>query len=245
LTPGPPRPQDPVAAQDGYKPDVVVSRHVIITDTALPRRGGADNSDAAFGSICCSARTRQRWRVLSGLRLRHRGRPGDHRRCRAPPDSSSPGRCARPVTVGFTPRLLHRESNPTASPAKTPPAKRPARPGSVTCRERAHPPSPPAFVTFGAGCRGCPPAGALHYPQDWARVDLAPTRRDHPRPATAAPGTPEFQTVYRQPAPCVERSLSWLVLRGEPAAGSSRTEPTISGCPPRRPGSTCAPLGSG
>jgi len=90
------RPQDRSRRQTAIMPHVGCGADtVIITARADPRRAGGRQLRRRGRGRSALARQRQRWEVLCGLRLRHRGRPGAIAGARAHPDRS-PGRCARP-----------------------------------------------------------------------------------------------------------------------------------------------------
>ncbi len=86
--------------------------------------------------------------------------------------------------------------------------------GTVTCPNGiTRPITPTRSVTFGAACRGCPlrercttaTAGrSIHlHPHDALQREHRHTARD-----------PQWQHTYRQHRPMVERSIAWLVARG-------------------------------
>jgi IS5 family transposase len=88
------------------------------------------------------------------------------------------------------------------------------QPGSVTCPNGiARPISPQRRVTFGAACRGCPLRARCTTNKTGRSLTLHPldaVTRAHRQRATE----PDFQTVYRQHRPMVERSIAWLVAGG-------------------------------
>ncbi len=64
-------------------------------------------------------------------------------------------------------------------------------------------------VTFGVGCTGCPFRAQCTTSRDGRQLAI----HDHEallRAARRQAETPEFQTVYRQHRPMVERSIAWL-----------------------------------
>jgi hypothetical protein len=68
-------------------------------------------------------------------------------------------------------------------------------------------------VTFGAGCRGCPLRARCTTSKTGRSLTLHPLdaiTRAHRQRAR----DPQFQAVYRQHRPMVERSISWLVAGG-------------------------------
>jgi hypothetical protein len=86
-----------------------------------------------------------------------------------------------------------------------------AQPATVTCPNGiTRPISPTRTVTFGAACRGCPL---------WARCTTSAGGKKltlHPhhalqRAQRARAQDPQFQAVYREHRPMVERSIAWLV----------------------------------
>ncbi|MDN5853895.1 MAG: IS1182 family transposase [Actinomycetia bacterium] len=196
--------------QDGYKAHIVVEPDTgIITDAALTPAAGARNSDAAVGVDLLLGTTEQgeqgeqgeRWEVLAdsaygtGDALAAIERAGH-----APIIKPWPLRPA--VDGGFT-----LDDFLVVEPDG-------ARPGSVTCPNGlTRPITARRSVTFGAGCRGCPLRARCTASKTGRSLTLHPLdaiTRAHRRNAT----DPQFQTVYRQHRPMVERSISWLVAGG-------------------------------
>ena len=85
-----------------------------------------------------------------------------------------------------------------------------ADPNTMTCPNGLVRPIPASgSVTFGAGCTGCPLRALCTLNARGRKVSL----HDHEtvmRAARRQAETVEFQTVYRQHRPMVERSIAWL-----------------------------------
>ena len=186
--------------QDGYKAHIVVEPDTgIITDTALTPAAGADNSDAAIGvELLLGTEQGPRWDVLA--------------------DSAyASGDALEAIAgAGHTPIIKPWPLRPAVEGGLTlddftvvePSAD---QPGSVTCPNGLiRPISPRRGVTFGAGCRGCPLRARCTTSKSGRSLTLHPLdalTRAHRQRAQ----DPQFQTVYRQHRPMVERSISWLV----------------------------------
>ncbi|MDT7563980.1 MAG: hypothetical protein QOC67_5460 [Pseudonocardiales bacterium] len=197
--------------QDGYKAHVVVEPDTgITTDTALTPAAGPDNSDAAVGSDLLLGQdsgansgedSGQRWEVLAdsaygtGDALEAIERAGH-----TPIIKPWPLRPA--VEGGFT-----LDDFTIVEPHGD-------QPGSVTCPNGlTRPITARRSVTFGAGCRGCPLRARCTTSKTGRSLTLHPLdaiTRAHRQRAR----DPQFQAVYRQHRPMVERSISWLVAGG-------------------------------
>jgi hypothetical protein len=88
------------------------------------------------------------------------------------------------------------------------------RPGTATCPNGViRPISQTRKVTFGVACRGCPLRARCTTSARGKKLALRPHRalqRQH----RARSQDPEFQAVYREHRPMVERSIAWLVAGG-------------------------------
>ncbi len=73
--------------------------------------------------------------------------------------------------------------------------------------------TPSRKAVFGALCRGCRLRDQCTTARTGRTLELHP-HHDLLAAARRQAETPEFQTVYRQNRPLVERTLSWLVRRG-------------------------------
>ncbi len=193
--------------QDGYKAHIVVEPDTgIITDTALTPAAGADNSDAAVGVELLAGSDQQpeqpeRWEVLAdsaygtGDALAAIERAGHAAIIKPWPLRSA-------VEGGFT-----LDDFVVVEPSGD-------RPGSVTCPNGlTRPITTRRSVTFGAGCRGCPLRARCTASKTGRSLTLHPLdaiTRAHRQRAQ----DPQFQDVYRQHRPMVERSISWLVAGG-------------------------------
>jgi hypothetical protein len=69
--------------------------------------------------------------------------------------------------------------------------------------------TPSRSVTFGAGCTGCPLRAQCTTSRTGRTISVHP-HEALLRAARRQAETPEFQTVYRQHRPMVERSIAWL-----------------------------------
>ena len=88
------------------------------------------------------------------------------------------------------------------------------QPGTVTCPNGIiRPVTRTRKVTFGAACRGCRFLARCTTSAGGKKLTLHPhqaLQRAHRARAQA----PQFQAVYRQHRPLVERSIAWLVAGG-------------------------------
>lgn len=86
--------------------------------------------------------------------------------------------------------------------------------GTVTCPNgTVRPITPSRSVTFGAACRGCPLRARCTAAKDGRTLRLHEydmLQRAHRRRAR----DPQWKATYRQHRPMVERSIAWLVARG-------------------------------
>ena len=101
---------------------------------------------------------------------------------------------------------------------------------TVSCPNRVtRPITATRAVIFGARCRGCPLRARCTTSAKGRTLRLHPhdaLQRAHRARAT----DPQFQAVYRQHRPMVERSISWLSPAGTDGCGSSGHSATICGC---------------
>ena len=180
--------------QDGYKAHVKVEPDTgLITGCALTPAAGAEHSDAAVGIDAAGRGTRPD-RGVGRFGLRHRRAARRGRRRRAHRDhqavAAAPGRGRR-----VHPRRVHR--------------RRDRRHGDLP--ERADRPiTRSRMAIFGARCRDCPLRARCTSSARGRKLALHPhdaLQRAH----RARAQDPEFQAVYRQHRPMVERSISWLV----------------------------------
>jgi hypothetical protein len=180
--------------QDGYKAHVKVEPDTgLITGCALTPAAGAEHSDAAVG-IQLLADEPHPVEVLGDSaygtgELLAAAADGGHTAIIKP----WPLRPA--VDGGFT--LDDFTVDETA--------------GMVTCpNQLTRPITSSRWVTFGAACRDCPLRARCTTSATGRSLRLHPhdaLQRAHRARAT----DPEFQAVYRQHRPMVERSISWLV----------------------------------
>jgi transposase len=180
--------------QDGFKAHLAIEPDTgIITDCALTKAAGAGSHDAVVGLGLLDDEP-EPVTVLGDSAYG----TGDARAALA-----DAGHCAvikpsplRPaVPGGFT--LDDFTVDPVA--------------GTVTCPNGlTRTITPRRIVTFGAGCRGCP-----LQPQCTTRTEgRSLNLHEHEallRAARRQAQTPQFQNVYRQHRPMVERSIAWLV----------------------------------
>ena len=81
----------------------------------------------------------------------------------------------------------------------------------VTCPNNVtRPVTKKRTVTFGAACKGCPLRAQCTTSRTGRTLDLHPQEKLL-RAARRQAETPQFQQVYRQHRPMVERSIAWLV----------------------------------
>ena len=198
--------------QDGYKAHIVVEPDTgIITDTALTPAAGADNSDAAVGLEL----------LLGSDPQQPEQQPEQGQRWEVLADSAyGTGDALEAIAAaGHTPIIKPWPLRPAVEDGFTlddftviePHGD---QPGSVTCPNGlTRPITTRCGVTFGAGCRGCPLRPRCTTSKTGRSLTLHPldaitrAHRQHAR-------DPQFQTVYRQHRPMVERSISWLVAGG-------------------------------
>ena len=82
---------------------------------------------------------------------------------------------------------------------------------AVTCPNNVtRPVTKTRTVTFGAACKGCPLRARCTTSRDGRGLTLHPQEKLL-RAARRQAETPQFQQVYRQHRPMVERSIAWLV----------------------------------
>jgi Transposase domain (DUF772)/Transposase DDE domain len=183
--------------QDGYKAHLVVEPDTgIITDTALAPASGADNSDAAVG-IDLLASERDPVEVLADSAY-GTGEMLDAAEQAGHTPIIKPWPLRPTVADGFT------LDDFTVDEAA----------GTVTCPNRiTRSMTPTRHVIFGAACRGCPLRARCTTSASGRTLRLHPhdaLQRAH----RARAQDPEFQTIYRQHRPMVERSIAWLVAGG-------------------------------
>lgn len=185
--------------QDGYKAHVMVEPDTgIITDTALTPASGADNSDAAVGLDLLADTD------LSG--------------------TDGPVEVLADSAYG-TGEMLDAARRAGHTPVIKPWPLRPAieggftlddfivddTAGTVTCPNQITRSMTRArYVIFGVACRGCPLRARCTASATGRTLRLHPhdaLQRAHRQRAH----DPEFQAVYRQHRPMVERSIAWLV----------------------------------
>jgi hypothetical protein len=195
--------------QDGYKAHVVVEPDTgIITDTALTPAAGSDNSDAAIGvdllldtGLPGEAGHGAEWEVLADSAYgTGEALDGLEKAGHTPIIKPWPSRPA--VEGGFT-----ADDFTVIEPDGD-------QPGSVTCPNGlTRPISANRNVTFGAACRGCPLRARCTTNKTGRSLSLHPldaVTRAHRQRAQ----DPQFQAVYRQHRPMVERSIAWLTAGG-------------------------------
>jgi hypothetical protein len=187
--------------QDGYKAHVVVEPDTgIITDTALTPAAGPQNSDAAVG-IDLLAQTDKQLEVLADSAYG----TGDALAALADAEHTPIIKPwpLRPAVAGGLTLDDFTVIEPTDD-----------QPGSVTCPNGiTRPITRTRKVTFGAACRGCPFLARCTTSGRGKKLTLHPhqaLQRTH----RARAQDPDFQAVYRQHRPMVERSIAWLVAGG-------------------------------
>jgi transposase len=180
--------------QDGFKAHLAIEPDTgIITDCALTKAAGADSHDAVVG-IDLLDRETEPVTVLGDSAYG----TGDARAALAEADHSAvikPPPLRPAVPGGFT--LDDFAVDPVA--------------GTVTCPNGlTRTISPRRTVTFGASCRGCPLRPRCTTRAD-GRALVLHQHESFLRAARRQAETPQFQNVYRQHRPMVERSIAWLV----------------------------------
>lgn len=183
--------------QDGYRAHVVVEPETgLITNTALTRATGPDNSDATVGIALLD---------------------GDPSRLAEPVEVLADSAYASGDALAALETAGHRA---TVKPWPL----RPAIPGGFTLDDFTHdatsntvtcpngitrPVTGSGAVTFGAHCRGCPLRGRCTTATDGRTLKLGPhhaLQRAHRVRAQL----PEHLESYRRHRPMVERSIAWL-----------------------------------
>jgi hypothetical protein len=187
--------------QDGYKAHVVVEPDTgIVTDAALTPASGPDNSDAAVG-IDLLADQDDPVEVLADSAY-GTGEMLDAAQQAGHTPIIKPWPLRPAVADGFT-----LDEFTVAEPDG-------AQPGTVTCPNGVtRPISPTRAVTFGVACRDCPLRARCTASATGRMLRLHPydaLQRAHRQQAR----DPEFQAIYRQHRPMVERSIAWLVAGG-------------------------------
>lgn len=184
--------------QDGYRAHVVVEPDTgLITDTALTPAAGPDNSDATIGidllTTSTSSGSGDRLEVLADSAYGS----GDALAALAALGYRAiikPWPLRPPVQGGFT--LDDFTVDETA--------------GQVSCPNgHTRPITPSRYVIFGAACRGCPLRPRCTTSTSGRSLRLHPhdaLQRAHRHHAK----DPDFQNIYRQHRPMVERSIAWL-----------------------------------
>ncbi len=182
---------------DGFKSHIVIEPDTgLVTAAALTKAAGAENSDAARGAELVNADTSigdQQVDVLgdsaygSGDLLAQITKAGH-----APIIKPMP--LGRAVPGGFT--VDDFSIDETAQTATCPAGN--TRPISAKGR-----------VSFGSACPSCPLMSQCTTAQNGKKIQIHPhdrLRREHRIRAA----DPEFQAVYRQHRPMVERSIAWM-----------------------------------
>ena len=184
--------------QDGYTAHIVVEPDTgIITDTALTLASGAGNSDAAVGiDLITDVDTQVEVLADSAYGT------GDALAALADAGHTSiikPWPLRPGVAGGFT-----LDDFTVTEPDDD-------QPGSVTCPNGVTRPITRARkVTFGAACRGCPLRARCTTSARGKKLSLH-RHQALQRAHRARAQDPDFQAVYRQHRPMVERSIAWLV----------------------------------
>jgi len=186
--------------QDGYKAHLVIEPDTrIVTDTVLTPACGPANSDAAVGIDLLAEH--EPVEVLadsaygSGDALAALGEAGHTTVIKPWP--------LRPAVAGGFTLDGFTVTEPDG-----------AQPATVTCPNPiTRPISPTRTVTFGVACRGCPFLARCTTCARGKKLTLHPHQALQ-RAHRARAQDPEFQAVYREHRPMVERSIAWLVAGG-------------------------------
>jgi len=182
---------------DGFKSHIVIEPDTgLVTAAALTKAAGAGNSDAARGAELITADT-----SISGQSVEVLGDSaygsGDLLAAIAAAGHTpiiKPMPLGRAVPGGFT--VDNFTIDETAATATCP--------ANIT-----RPISAKGRVSFGAACASCPLMGQCTTAKNGRKMTIAPhdrLRREH----RARAAEPEFQAVYRQHRPMVERSIAWM-----------------------------------
>jgi hypothetical protein len=200
--------------QDGYTAHVVVEPDTgIITDTALTPAAGPDHSDATVGTA-----------LLLEEQAGHEEPAGQDVGWEVLADSAyGTGQALTALReAGHTPIIKPWPLRPAVEGGFTidaftvlePTPDLPDQPGSVTCPNGiTRPITRTRNVIFGAACRDCPLRARC------TNSTSGRTLRLHPHDAItrahrARAADPQFQALYRQHRPMVERSIAWIVAGG-------------------------------
>jgi hypothetical protein len=183
--------------QDGFKAHVAVEPDTgLVTDCALTKASGPGSSDAEAGIDLLTAETEHCEVLGDSAYGTGEARAVLDETGHRPVIKPWPLRAA--VPGGFT------LDDFTLDDAQS----------SVTCPAgKTRPITANRTVTFGALCRGCP----LRDRCTTARKGRTLQLHEHEgllRAARQQARTPEFDTVYRQHRPMVERTIAWLVRGG-------------------------------
>jgi IS5 family transposase len=183
--------------QDGYKAHLVVEPDTgIVTDAALTPASGADNSDAAVG-IDLLAGEDEPVEVLADSAY-GTGEMLDAAEQAGHTPVIKPWPLRPAVEGGFTLDDFTVDEDA----------------GTVTCPNQiTRSMTRTRTVIFGAACRGCPLRARCTTSATGRTLRLHQhdaLQRAHRQRAQ----DPEFQTIYRQHRPMVERSIAWLVAGG-------------------------------
>jgi hypothetical protein len=183
--------------QDGYKAHLVVEPDTgIVTDTTLTPASGVDHSDAAVG-IDLLAGEPDPVEVLADSAY-GTGQMLDAAQQAGHTPVIKPWPVRPSVEGGFTLDDFTVDENA----------------GTVTCPNQVtRSMTPTRSVIFGVACRGCPLRARCTGAAKGRTLRLHPhdaLQRAHRQRAQ----DPEFQAVYRQHRPMVERCIAWLVAGG-------------------------------
>jgi hypothetical protein len=182
---------------DGFKSHIVIEPDTgLVTAAALTKAAGPENSDAARGAELVAADTSigsQKIEVLGDSAYGSGELLADITKAGHTP-VIKPMPLGRAVPGGFT--VDDFTIDETARTATCP--------ANIT-----RPISAKGRVSFGSACRSCPLMHRCTAARNGKKMTVHPhdrLRREHRARAT----DPEFQTVYRQHRPMVERSIAWM-----------------------------------
>lgn len=183
--------------QDGFKAHIAIEPDTgLVTAAVLTKASGAENSDAARGAALVAADTSIGSEPVEVLGDSAYGSGDLLAQVTAAGHTPiiKPMPLSRAVPSGFT------IDDFTIDEAA----------GTMTCPAgTVRPISPKRRVTFGSACTGCPLRAQCTTATRGRKMELHPQQQIQ-REHRARALDPDFQAVYRQHRPMVERSIAWM-----------------------------------